>query len=109
MARPAAEVCSLRRVARPDMRMGRRAPCVCPVSYIARPLRTIRMEAFLVSTGAVLLGEIGDKTMLLALVLAPRFRKPMPAIAGTFVPTGVNHHLAGQVVGWLRAVSNPET
>src|SRR3546814_3210987 len=67
------------------MRMGRRAPCVCPVSYIARPLRKIRMEAFLVSTGAVLLGEIGDKTMLLALVLATRFRKPMPVIAGIVV------------------------
>src|SRR3546814_14091608 len=61
MARPAAEVCSLRRVASPDMRMGRRAPSVCPVSYIARPLRQIRMEAFPVYTGAVLLGATGDR------------------------------------------------
>ncbi|NKF21105.1 TMEM165/GDT1 family protein [Solimonas marina] len=62
------------------------------------------MEAFLVSTGAVLLGEIGDKTMLLALVLATRFRKPAAVIAGIFVATLFNHALAGLVGGWLRAV-----
>lgn len=62
------------------------------------------MEAFLVSTGAVLLGEIGDKTMLLALVLATRFRKPVPVIAGIVVATLFNHTLAGLVGGWLRVV-----
>src|SRR3546814_746000 len=66
------------------------------------------MEAFLVSTGAVLLGEIGDKTMLLALVLATRFRKPMPVIAGIVVATVFNHALAGLVGGWLRAVISAE-
>lgn len=62
------------------------------------------MEAFLVSTGAVLLGEIGDKTMLLALVLATRFRKPLPVIAGILVATLLNHALAGALGGWVRTV-----
>ena len=62
------------------------------------------MEAFLVSTGAVLLGEIGDKTMLLALVLATRFRKPLPVIAGILVATLLNHALAGLLGGWVRTV-----
>ncbi len=53
------------------------------------------MEAFLVSTGVVALGEIGDKTQLLALVLAARFRKPLPIIAGILVATLANHALAG--------------
>jgi len=62
------------------------------------------MEAFLISTGAVLLGEIGDKTMLLALVLATRFRKPWPVIAGILVATLLNHALAGLLGGWIRTV-----
>ncbi|MFT4045717.1 MAG: TMEM165/GDT1 family protein [Solimonas sp.] len=62
------------------------------------------MEAFLVSTGAVLLGEIGDKTMLLALVLATRFRRPLPVIAGILVATLLNHALAGLLGGWVRTV-----
>ena len=62
------------------------------------------MEAFLVSAGAVLLGEIGDKTMLLALVLATRFRKPWPVIAGILVATLLNHALAGLLGGWVRTV-----
>jgi putative Ca2+/H+ antiporter (TMEM165/GDT1 family) len=62
------------------------------------------MEAFLVSAGAVLLGEIGDKTMLLALVLATRFRKPWPVIAGILVATLLNHALAGLIGGWVRTV-----
>ncbi|MGH8446037.1 MAG: TMEM165/GDT1 family protein [Solimonas sp.] len=66
------------------------------------------MEAFLVSAGAVLLGEIGDKTQLLALVLATRFRKPWPVIAGILVATLFNHALAGLLGGWLRAVVSPE-
>ncbi len=75
------------------------------------------MEAFLVSTGVVALGEIGDKTQLLALVLAARFRKPLPIIAGILVATLANHALAGamgnlvrsfvptQVLTWLVALS----
>ncbi|MDP3085259.1 MAG: TMEM165/GDT1 family protein [Rubrivivax sp.] len=53
------------------------------------------MEAFLVSTGLVALGEIGDKTQLLAIVLAARFRQPRPIIAGILVATLLNHALAG--------------
>tara|TARA_R110000824_G_scaffold118960_15_gene272417 strand:+ start:111330 stop:111902 length:573 start_codon:yes stop_codon:yes gene_type:complete len=63
------------------------------------------MEAFFISLSAVAVAEIGDKTQLLALVLAARFRKPLPIIAGIFVATIVNHALAAQVgiliAGWL--------
>lgn len=52
------------------------------------------MEAFLVSTGLVALAEMGDKTQLLSLVLAARFRRPMPIIAAILVATLVNHALA---------------
>lgn len=55
------------------------------------------VEAFLVSTGIVALAEIGDKTQLLAFVLAARFRRPWPIIAGILVATLVNHALAGAV------------
>ena len=48
-------------------------------------------EAFAVSTGVVALGEMGDKTQLLALVLAARYRKPVPIISGIFVATLFNH------------------
>jgi putative Ca2+/H+ antiporter (TMEM165/GDT1 family) len=53
------------------------------------------MEAFLVSTGVVALGEMGDKTQLLAMLLAAKFRRPWPIILGIFVATLVNHGLAG--------------
>ena len=59
------------------------------------------MEAFLVSTGIVALGEMGDKTQLLALMLAARFRKPLPIIAGIFVATILNHAAAGALGTWL--------
>ncbi|MBD3729344.1 MAG: TMEM165/GDT1 family protein [Sphingomonadales bacterium] len=52
------------------------------------------MEAFLTSTAVVALAEIGDKTMLLAIVLATRFRAPLPIIAGIFFATIANHALA---------------
>lgn len=55
------------------------------------------MEAFLVSTGLVAIAEIGDKTMLLAIVLAARFRKPWPILAGILVATLLNHGLAATV------------
>jgi putative Ca2+/H+ antiporter (TMEM165/GDT1 family) len=62
-------------------------------------------DALLVSTGTVALAEIGDKTQLLALLLAARFRKPWPIIAGILVATVLNHALAawiGQLAaGWL--------
>ncbi len=53
------------------------------------------MEAFLVSTGIVALGEMGDKTQLLALLLAAKFRRPVPIVLGILVATLVNHALAG--------------
>ena len=62
------------------------------------------MEAFLVSTGIVALAEIGDKTQLLSLLLAARFRKPWPIIFGIFVATVANHALAGAVGTWVTTV-----
>jgi putative Ca2+/H+ antiporter (TMEM165/GDT1 family) len=64
-------------------------------------------EAFLVSTGVVALAEIGDKTQLLALVLAAKFRKPVPIILGIFVATIVNHGIAGAVGAWVATVLGP--
>ena len=61
------------------------------------PESSPKVEAFLVSTGVVALGEIGDKTQLLAMLLAARFRKPLPILLGILVATLVNHALAG----WL--------
>ena len=66
------------------------------------------MEAFLVSTGVVALGEIGDKTQLLALLLAARFQKPMPIIAGILVATLANHALAGFFGNLVRTMVPPE-
>jgi putative Ca2+/H+ antiporter (TMEM165/GDT1 family) len=59
------------------------------------------MNAFLVSTGTIALAEIGDKTQLLALLLAARFRQPLPIILGIVVATLANHLLAGLVGLWL--------
>ena len=67
------------------------------------------MEALLVSTGVVALAEIGDKTQLLAFILAARFRKPVPIILGILCTTIVNHGLAGAVGAWIMATINPET
>ncbi|MDN3577369.1 TMEM165/GDT1 family protein [Chitinimonas viridis] len=67
------------------------------------------MEAFLVSTGIVALAEIGDKTQLLALLLAARFRKPIPIVLGILAATLVNHALAGAVGSWLMALIGPTT
>jgi len=52
------------------------------------------VEVLLVSTGVVALAEIGDKTQLLAFILAARFKKPVPIIAGILCATIVNHGLA---------------
>jgi putative Ca2+/H+ antiporter (TMEM165/GDT1 family) len=66
------------------------------------------MEAFLVSAGVVALAEIGDKTQLLAFVLAARFRRPLPIIAGILCATIVNHSIAGAVGSWLVHALGPE-
>ena len=55
------------------------------------------MDAFLVATGIVGLAEIGDKTQLLAFLLAARFRRPLPIVAGIFVATLLNHAFAAAV------------
>ncbi|MFM2084078.1 MAG: hypothetical protein RLY95_896 [Pseudomonadota bacterium] len=65
------------------------------------------MEAFLVSTGIVALAEIGDKTQLLAFILATRFKKPLPIIAGILCATLVNHGLAGALGAWITSAVNP--
>ncbi len=62
------------------------------------------MEAFLVSTVVVALGEIGDKTQLLALMLAARLRKPVPIILGIAVATLFNHTLAGLAGAWVHGI-----
>jgi putative Ca2+/H+ antiporter (TMEM165/GDT1 family) len=66
------------------------------------------MEAFLVSTGIVALAEMGDKTQLLSLVLAARFRKPWPIVLGILVATLANHGLAGAVGSWVTTVLGPD-
>ena len=66
------------------------------------------MEAFLYSTLIVALAEIGDKTQLLSLVLAARYRKPPPIIFGIFVATLANHALAGALGAWIRSLLSPE-
>ncbi len=75
------------------------------------------MEALLISAGVVALAEIGDKTQLLALVLAARFRAPIPVILGIFAATLANHlvaawvgtllatHISPAVMRWALALS----
>ena len=67
------------------------------------------MEAFLVSTGIVALAEIGDKTQLLAFILAAKFRKPLPIIIGILVATVANHAFAGALGSWITSLMGPET
>ena len=66
------------------------------------------MEAFLISTGIVALAEMGDKTQLLSLVLAARFRKPWPIVLGILVATLANHALAGAVGSWVTTLLGPD-
>jgi putative Ca2+/H+ antiporter (TMEM165/GDT1 family) len=66
------------------------------------------MEALLVSTGVVALAEIGDKTQLLALLLAARFRAPWPIVLGIFVATLANHALASAAGAWLMKLLGPD-
>jgi putative Ca2+/H+ antiporter (TMEM165/GDT1 family) len=67
----------------------------------------LSFEAFAVSTGVVALGEIGDKTQLLALMLAARYRAPGPIIAGIVVATLANHAGASALGAWLTQVIDP--
>lgn len=67
------------------------------------------MEAFLISTGIVALAEIGDKTQLLAFILAAKFRKPLPIIVGILVATIANHAFAGALGAWITSLVAPGT
>ena len=73
-----------------------------------KPARSLTLEAFLVSTGLVALAEIGDKTQLLALLLACRFRKPIPIVLGILVATLANHAFAGAIGSWITTLLGPE-
>ena len=71
-------------------------------------LEKLLMESLLVSTGVVALAEIGDKTQLLAFILAARFKKPIPIILGILAATLVNHGLAGALGAWITSLLTPE-
>jgi Ca2+/H+ antiporter, TMEM165/GDT1 family len=66
------------------------------------------MEALYISTGVVALAEMGDKTQLLAFILAARFKKPVPIILGILLATLVNHGLAGALGAWITSVISPD-
>jgi putative Ca2+/H+ antiporter (TMEM165/GDT1 family) len=66
------------------------------------------MEAFLISTASVAVGELGDKTQLLSLILATRLRRPMPIIAGIFAATLLNHLGACLVGEWASKLISPQ-
>ena len=67
------------------------------------------MDAFLVSTAIVALAEIGDKTQLLAFILAARFRRPWPIILGILAATLANHAAAGALGTWITSLMSPLT
>lgn len=74
-----------------------------------RPLPNARtMEAFLISTGIVALAEIGDKTQLLAFLLAAKFRKPVPIVLGILVATLANHAFAAALGAWINTLIGPD-
>ena len=66
------------------------------------------MEAFLISTGVVALAEIGDKTQLLAFILAAKFRRTWPIVWGILAATLVNHGLAGALGAWITGLLGPQ-
>ena len=81
-----------------------------PPTMRSRPMTRFdhdKMTAFLISIGVVALAEIGDKTQLLALALAAKYRKPWPIIFGIFFATLANHFLAGAIGTWLTHAIGP--
>jgi putative Ca2+/H+ antiporter (TMEM165/GDT1 family) len=68
----------------------------------------VSMEAFLVSITTVGVAEIGDRTQLLSLVLAARYRRPWPIIAGILCATLANHGVAGFVGVWFGSLLKPQ-
>ena len=69
---------------------------------------SFNVDAFLISTGIVALAEMGDKTQLLALLLAARFKKPWPIVWGILVATLANHAMAGALGAWLTTLLSPD-
>jgi Ca2+/H+ antiporter, TMEM165/GDT1 family len=67
----------------------------------------MHLESLLVSTGVVALAEMGDKTQLLAFLLAARFRKPLPIVLGILCATLLNHGLAGALGAWITLHVSP--
>jgi putative Ca2+/H+ antiporter (TMEM165/GDT1 family) len=65
------------------------------------------LESFYIPTLIVALAEIGDKTQLLALLLAARYRRPMPIIWGIVVATLANHAAAGAIGNWVSSLVSP--
>ena len=68
----------------------------------------MEQQAFIVSTSVVALAEMGDKTQLLSLILAARYRKPLPIVFGILVATLLNHAIAGALGAWLSSLMRPE-
>ena len=66
------------------------------------------MDSLFISTGVVTLAEMGDKTQLLAFILAARFKKPIPIILGILAATVINHGLAGALGAWITSMVQPE-
>lgn len=67
------------------------------------------MEAFLISTGIVALAEVGDKTQLLAFILAAKFRRPAPIVLGILLATIANHAFAGALGAWITSLLSPQS
>ena len=78
-------------------------------SFVFIRPRYLILEAFLISTGIVALAEIGDKTQLLAFILAAKFRKPLPIVIGILVATLANHAFAGALGSWITSLLGPAT
>jgi len=84
-----------------------RADVACHGDFVDPPFKETRLESFYISTLIVALAEIGDKTQLLALLLAARYRRPVPIIWGILIATLVNHALAGAVGNWVSTLVSP--
>jgi Ca2+/H+ antiporter, TMEM165/GDT1 family len=78
------------------------------VGSLRGPGLELQLDAFLISAGVVALAEVGDKTQLLAFLLAAKFRKPLPIILGILVATLLNHGLAGALGAWITSLLSPE-
>ena len=79
------------------------------LAHYPTPKVTIILESLFISTVSVFVAEIGDKTQLLALVLASRFRKPWAIVAGILLATLANHAIAAELGAWLSSMFAPQT